>query len=252
MDRPIIVFDLETTAVELSTAKIVQLAAVKVSPTLEQLEEPKNILINPGVPIPAEATEIHGITDDMVKEQGTFSEYAKSIFDYFDGCDVAGFNSNKFDVPLLSEEFNRVNRGLDWPPHGIKMIDACHIYHKNEKRDLTAAYRFYCNKELDGAHDASKDIIASLEVLIAQIAKYDDLRELDVQGLHHYCGGDIRVDLAGTIVLNEQGVACYAIGKAKGKPVVQDPGFGNWMLKSDFTKNTKDILTKLLFTNKLF
>lgn len=244
MERKICFIDLETTGKEVTSARIVQIAAVKCSPDLTDREEVKNYLINPGIPIPPGATEIHGITDEMVKDAPPFVKIAIRLQNYLEGCDIGGFNSNRYDVPLLSEEFARV--GLSWPPEDTKLVDGYQIYATKERRDLTAALKFYCGREHTGAHDAEADILATVDVVAAQILKYEDLLSMSIPELDAFCGGNIRVDLAGTIVLNEQGVAVYNIGKAKGKAVTSDRGFGEWMLKGDFCGNTKAVVKKLL------
>lgn len=255
--KPIIIFDLETTGVDIANDRIVQIATIKIRPervrmdsteliVLNDREDLKSYLINPDIPIPASATETHGITDEMVNDKFKFPSYAKALFDYFKGCDIAGYNSNKFDVPLLSEEFARC--GITFPEAGTKLIDAYNIFAQKEKRDLTAALKFYCDKEMEGSHDAGNDVMATYEVLKAQLIHYQDIGEMDLTQLSDFCGGATRVDLAGTIVLNDKGVAIYNIGKDKGKTIWDNPGFARWMLKPEqsFTSNTKAELKAIL------
>lgn len=245
--KPIIFFDLETTGVEVETARIVQIACLKVNADLSPIEgeTPRMLYINPGIPIPAEATAVHGITDDLVKNAHPFGRYANAFIEYFKGCDLATFNGNRFDIPLMAEEFARLN--MEFPAAGTLMIDVWQIFANKEPRDLTGAVRFYLNSELTGAHSAVVDIMATLDVLVAQRAKYEDVGAMDTLALHQFCEGEHpRVDLAGKIVLID-GVACYGFGKDKGKPVKANPGFAYWMLKQSFPTNTKNILKKIVY-----
>lgn len=247
MNRPLVILDLETTGTDISSDRIVQIACLKVSPDFEQIGDIKNYLVNPGIPIPKGASDVHGITDEMVKDEPLFAHYAKGLYAYLLGCDIVGFNSNRFDVPLLAEEFLRIHPEVVFPSPDTLLFDAYSIFSQKEKRDLTAAYKFYCNKDLEGAHDAKNDILATFEVFKSQLDFYKDLKEMDLNQLHNFCGGDIRVDLAGTIVLNENGTAVYNIGKDKGKSVVKNPSFGQWMLKTpSFCSSTKEVLRKLI------
>jgi DNA polymerase-3 subunit epsilon len=245
--KPIVIFDLETTGVEVESSKIVELACLKVGHDLQPLADQtvKRILINPGIPIPAEATEVHKITDEMVHGAGMFAQYAKGVFDYFAGCDVAGFNSNRFDVPLLAEEFARV--GIYWPEPDTNFIDVYQIFAYKEPRDLSGAVKFYLNREHETAHSAEGDILATAAVLAAQIGKYPELAGMGAKQIHEFCQGENPwVDLAGKIVLKD-GVAVYGFGKDKGKCVKSNPGFATWMLKQSFPTNTKNVLKKLLY-----
>lgn len=245
--KPIVIFDLETTGTEVEASKIVELACLKVSHDLQPLADQtvKRILINPGIPIPPEAIEVHKITDDMVKDAGVFGRYAKAIYDYFAGCDVAGFNSNRFDVPLLAEEFARV--GINWPEPDTNFIDVYQIFAYKEPRDLSGAVKFYLNREHETAHSAEGDILATAAVLAAQIGRYPELAGMGAKEIHQFCQGEQQwVDLAGKIVLNKDGVAVYAFGKDKGKSVKGNPGFAQWMLKQSFPTNTKNVIRSIL------
>lgn len=244
--KDIVFFDLETTGTSTTADRICSIAAVKVNADLEIIGEIKDYLVNPGIPIPPAATEVHGITDEMVKDQPSFKQYSRGMQQFTSGCDLGGFNSNRFDVPMMSEEMARA--GIEWPEPETNFIDGYQIYATEEKRDLAAALLFYCGKILIDAHNAKADILATLDVYRAQKYKYEHLTPLSTQAVDMYYGGDVRIDLAGTIVLNDKGVAVYNIGKDKGKEVVANPGFAIWMLKDaqDFPGNTKAILRKLL------
>lgn len=244
MSTPICFLDFESTGTSVTKDKIVQIAIVKVSENLEIIDECKNYYINPEIPIPAEATAVHGITDEMVKEKPTFKAYAKGFYEYLEGCSIGGYNSNRFDIPLLSEEFARC--GIHWPLQQTNFVDAYTIAAEKEKRNLAWAYQFYCGMQIEDAHNAQADIMATLEVFKAQVKHYEDLSAMSIEQLNDFCGGKIRVDLAGTIVLNDDGIAVYNIGKDKGFSVKQHPGFAKWMLDKDFTTNTKNIIKKLL------
>lgn len=244
MDRDIVFFDLESTGTSVTNDRIVSIAAVKVSPDLVQIGDVKDYLVNPGIPIPKEATEVHGITDEMVKDKPSFREYAKGVYAFMSGCDIGGFNSNRFDVPMLSEEFARL--GIEWPVEGANFPDAMQIYHTEEKRDLKSAFLFYCDKILIDAHNAKADILATVQIYRAQKVRYEPIREMDTYQVDQHYGGNVRVDFAGTIILNDKGVAVYNIGKDKGKSVVENPGFSSWMLKQDsFPTQTKNIIRSL-------
>ncbi len=245
--QPIIFFDIESTGVSTTKDRIVQLSVIKVDSTTYDIipGTKKNILINPTISIPKEATEIHGITDEMVKDKPTFKAYSASMITYFSDCVLAGYNIKRFDTLILSEEFNRC--GISWPPADTKQIDVFRIFAINEKRDLAAAVKFYTGKTLEGAHDAENDNLATLEVFKGQMVMYGNMT---IDELDEYCCEGVRtLDLAGKIGINEQGDAYYTFGKSAGKLVKDDPGFGQWMLKSDFPNETKQVLIKLL-TNK--
>ncbi len=245
LKNPIVFFDLETTGINIVKDRIVEISLLKVYPNGK--EEIKSRRINPEQPIPAEATAIHGITDDDVKDCPTFKQIAKSLADLLEGCDIAGFNSSRFDVPLLAEEFLRA--GIDFDMRKRKFVDVQIIFHKKEQRSLEAAYKFYCNKELENAHSAEADTKATYEVLKAQLDRYPDLAN-DISTLsQEYSSFNNNVDLAGRMVYDEKGVEVFNFGKHKGKSVTEvlrnEPSYYSWIMDGDFPLNTKQILTKI-------
>jgi DNA polymerase-3 subunit epsilon len=244
LKRPLVVFDLETTGMSVNTDRIVEFSYIKVMP--DGAENIKTLRFNPGIPIPHEVSLIHGIYDEDVKDAPLFKQKAKELAEEFKGCDFAGFNSNKFDFPLLVEEFLRA--GVEFDVENRKFVDAQRIFHMMEQRTLTAAYKFYCNKELVNAHSAEADTIATLEVLKAQIERYENL-ENDVDFLHNFTKQDKNVDLAGRMVYNNDGVPVFNFGKHKGKPVQEvfktDFGYYDWMMNGDFAEDTKRRLTQI-------
>ncbi|HBF95268.1 MAG: 3'-5' exonuclease [Bacteroidales bacterium] len=245
LKNPLVFFDLETTGINITKDRIVEISLLKVHPNGK--EEIKSRLINPEMPIPAQSTAIHGITDDDVKDSPTFKQVAKSLADMLEGCDLAGFNSSRFDVPMLSEEFLRA--GVDFDMSKRKFVDVQIIFHKKEQRTLEAAYKFYCDKELQNAHSAEADTIATYEVLKSQLDRYPDL-ENDVAFLSkEYSSFNNNVDFAGRIIFDDKGVEVFNFGKHKGKPVVQvlrnEPSYYSWMMDGDFPLNTKQVLTKI-------
>jgi DNA polymerase III subunit epsilon len=245
LKNPLVFFDLETTGTSVVHDRIVEISFLKVFPNGK--EEVKTRRINPEMPIPAEATAIHHITDDDVKDCPTFKKIAKSLADQIEGCDLAGFNSSRFDIPLLAEEFLRANVDIDFSRR--KFIDVQIIFHKKEERTLKAAYKFYCDKSLEDAHSAEADTKATYEVLKAQLDKYEDL-ENDIEKLaSEYSFFNNNVDLAGRIILDDKGVEVFNFGKHKGKAVREvlknEPSFYAWMMDADFALNTKQVLTKI-------
>ena len=242
LKNPLIFFDLETTGIDVVNDRIVELSYLKVFP--DGKEESKTWLINPGKLIPPEVTLIHGITDADVKDAPTFNEIAQTLANEFEGCDFAGFNSNKFDIPLLAEEFLRTN--VDFDMKKRKFVDVMVIFMKMEQRNLGAAYRFYCNKELTNAHSAEADTRATYEILQSQIDRYGDL-ENDVDYLSEFSAHTRNVDYMGRIVYNDQDVECINFGKYKGIPVeevlAKDPGYYSWIMNADFPLYTKKVLT---------
>ena len=246
LKRPLIFFDLETTGTNVTRDRIVELSYIKIYP--DGREEKKSRRINPEMPIPPASTAVHHITDDDVKDEPSFKQIAKSLHALFEGCDIAGYNSNKFDVPLLMEEFGRC--GINFDVAGRHFIDVQNIFHKMEQRTLVAAYRFYCGKELEGAHSALADTEATYEVLKEQIQKYAEL-ENDVEALAKFSASGRNMDLAGRIVLDDNDQPVFNFGKHKGrlvKDVLQkEPSFYEWMMQGDFPKNTKDVLCQLRY-----
>ena len=253
LKNPLIFFDLETTGTNVVSDRIVEISMIKVNPNGS--EEQKTYRINPEMPIPKEASAVHGIYDDDVKDKPTFKQLAKQIANFFEGCDVAGYNSNRFDVPLLAEEFLRAE--VDFDMKNRKFIDVQTIFHKMEQRTLVAAYKFYCNKDLTDAHSASADTMATYEVLKAQLDKYEKL-ENDVEFLNKFSAQNKNVDFAGRIIYNDKGEEVFNFGKYKGQKVEdifeKDKGYYSWILNSDFPLYTKKVLTniKLRSLNKLF
>lgn len=207
--------------------------------------------INPGIHIPEQSTAVHHITDEDVKDAPTFKMVAKELARVFEGCDVAGFNSNRFDVPLLEQEFLTAEVDFDFSKR--KFVDVQTIFHKMEQRNLSAAYKFYCGKTLDDAHSADADTKATYEVLKAQLDRYPELQN-DVEYLSKFSSQNNNVDLAGRMIYNEQGVAVFNFGKYKGQPVVEvlkrDSGYYGWMLQGDFPLNTKKVLTRIKLSIK--
>ncbi len=244
MKRPLVFFDLETTGINITNDRIVELSYIKVMPDGSEIR--KTVRVNPGMHIPESATAIHHITDDDVKDKPLFKQVAKQLANDFEGCDFAGFNSNRFDIPLLVEEFLRA--GVNFDISKRKFIDIQTIFHKMEQRTLTAAYKFYCNKDLDNAHSANADTEATYEVLQAQLDRYPSL-ENDVDFLAKYSAQNRNVDLAGRIILNDNNVEVFNFGKYKGQPVVdvlkKDCGYFGWIMQGDFPQNTKNVLTNI-------
>lgn len=245
LKNPIVFFDLETTGISITHDRIVEISFVKVYPNGK--EDVKSRRINPGMPIPPQATAIHGITDEDVKDCPTFKQVARSLADQLEGCDLAGFNSSRFDVPMLAEEFLRA--GVDFDMSKRKFVDVQIIFHRKEQRTLEAAYAFYCNKQLENAHSAEADAIATYEVLKSQLERYPDLTN-DIEALSkEYSSFNNNLDFAGRIILDEKGVEVFNFGKHKGKPVLEvlknEPGYYNWMMDGDFPLNTKQVLTKI-------
>ena len=246
--NPIIFFDLETTGLDVSTDRIVELCYIKVEPNGN--EETCSMRINPERHIPEESSNIHGITDEDVKDCPTVKQVAAKLWHTFEGCDLAGFNSNKFDIPMIVEEFMRA--GIDIDLSKRKFIDVQNIYHKMERRNLVAAYKFYCGKDLTDAHSAIADTKATYEVLQAQLDKYPDELQNDIQFLSDFSRMGNNIDFAGRFVYAEDGVTeMVNFGKYKGKTVkevlAKDPSYYSWMMRGDFTMNTKQVLTKLKF-----
>jgi len=253
LTKPICFFDLETTGINISKDRIVEIAILKVYPNGD--EERKTWKVNPEIPIPKEVIEIHGITDAMVADAPTFKDIAKEIYNLIKDSDLGGFNSNRFDIPLLAEEMLRAD--VDFDMKNRKAIDVQTIFHKMEQRTLMAAYKFYCDKNLEDAHSAGADTDATYEVLKAQISKYEAL-ENDMNFLAEFSSRKKVADLAGFISYNKKGEECFSFGKHKGKVVTEvlesEPGYFGWLLNADFPRYTKKVLTTIKlrnFNNKL-
>ena len=241
---PVVFFDLETTGTDINKDRIVEICYLKVWPNGN--EDAHTMRINPGMHIPEESSKVHGIYDDDVKDCPTFKEVAKNIAKDFEGADIAGFNSNRFDVPLLAEEFLRADVDIDLARH--RFIDVQVIFHKKEQRTLSAAYKFYCGKNLEDAHTALADTRATYEVLKAQLDKYPDLQN-DMKFLSDYSSFNKNVDFAGRMVYDDNGAEVFNFGKYRGQLVkdvlAKDPGYYSWILNSEFTLNTKAALTRI-------
>jgi DNA polymerase-3 subunit epsilon len=239
--RPIVFFDLETTGTDFVQDRVVQIAVLKLFTDLT--EEVRTRLVNPGVSIPKGASEIHGIYDDDVKDKPRFAEIAKSLSEFFEDCDLAGYNSNNFDIPFLVEEFARC--GIEFPSSEAKLIDVCTIFKKKEERTLSAAMKFYCDKSHDDAHDAEADVRATLDVFKAQLARYKDIGATAAE-LHDFCSRGEIVDYARKLAKNEEGEIVFNFGKNKGKAVRKDLDYARWMLESDFPEGTKNVLRRIV------
>lgn len=244
LTRPICFFDLETTGVNVSKDKIVEISILKVFPNGNK--ESKTWLVNPGIPIPPQTTAVHGITDEKVANEPSFKQLSKSIYELIKGSDLAGFNSDRFDIPLLAEEMLRAEIDVDFKK--FLTVDVQTIFHKMEKRNLSAAYKFYCGKELENAHSAEADTTATYEVLKAQIEKYDDL-ENDITSLSAFSTRRKSLDFAGFILVDDDGDPSFSFGKHKGRKVNeildQEPGYFSWLLNADFPLYTKKVLTAI-------
>ncbi len=245
LDKPIVFFDLETTGTNTVQDRIVEISYLKVWPNGN--EDMHTRRVNPERHIPEEATSVHHITDDDVRDCPTFKEIAKEIARDFEGCDIAGFNSNRFDVPLLAEEFLRAGVDIDLSRH--RFIDVQVIFHKMEQRTLSAAYKFYCGKQLTDAHSADGDTRATYEVLMAQLDRYPDELKNDMTWLSEFSSFSKNVDFAGRIIRNDKGQDVFNFGKYKDMPVAEvfrrDPGYYSWILQGDFPLNTKQVLTRI-------
>ena len=241
LTRPLIFFDLETTGTDFVSDRIVQISVLKLFP--DKSEEIRTRMVNPGRPIPKAATDVHGISDEDVKDQPKFREIAKGLFQFISDCDIAGYNSNNFDIPFLVEEFARC--GIEFPEEGIKLIDICTIFKRKEERTLTAAYKFYCDKTLDNAHDAEADVRATLEVFRGQLERYADLSSATLEELHKFCNREGLVDYARKLTKNEAEETVFNFGKHKGEPVLSQPDYVQWMIEGDFPEGTKMILRKI-------
>lgn len=244
LKRPIIVFDIESTGLSIAEDRIVEISVIKVHP--DGSREHKTRRINPEIPISEESRQIHGISNEDVKDCPTFKQIAKSLAEWMSGCDIAGFNSLKFDIPMLAEEFLRA--GVEFNFRDSLMVDVQNIFHKMEPRTLVAAYRFYCNKELDKAHSAEGDTLATLEVLEAQVQKYSDLQN-DVEFLASFSERGNIVDFAGRIARNSADEPIFNFGKHKGKRVIdvfkREPSYYDWMMKGEFTRDTKQVIADI-------
>jgi len=249
LDRPLAVFDLETTGVDTERDRVVQIAIIRVEP--DGSRTTFETLVNPEVPIPPEATRVHGIKDSDVRDKPTFSQIRREVEDILEGADLAGFNSVSFDQPLLHAELKRAGSEIDF--RGIRHLDAMRIFHRMERRDLTAAYRFYCDSDLTDAHSALADAQATLEILDAQVARYEDVPD-EPDALHKFCNPNEGkyVDRSRKFVWTDKGQAAFTFGKLKGQTLEEvcsrgdSRGYAEWMLKKDFSEEVKGILRDAL------
>lgn len=243
LKKPLAFIDLETTGINLGSDRIVEIAIVKI--LTDGTKSVKRKLINPEIPIPKASSDVHGITDEMVKDAPFFRQVAHELKQMLDGCDLAGYNSNRFDIPLLMEEFFRAQ--VDFDMKNRKLLDVQNIFHKMEPRTLSAAYKFYCSKTLEGAHSAEVDATATWEILEAQVQRYPDLGQ-SVESILKVLGEDQVVDFARRFVM-ENGTEVFNFGKYKGRPVADvlksEPQYYDWMMKGDFPQHTKQKLTEI-------
>lgn len=249
LKRPIIFFDLETTGVDIINDRIVEISMVKIGIDGEKIVKTRRI--NPEMHIPEAATAVHGITDDDVKEEPTFKQIAKSLAAFIEGCDFGGFNSNRFDLPMLVEEFMRAEVDVNF--ENRKFVDVQTIFHRKEQRTLVAAYKFYCDKDLENAHSAEADTMATYEVLESQIERYGDIGST-VEELAEFSSNGPLVDFAGRLSLNDKGEAIFTFGKYKGRTVVEvfakDPSYYSWIINGDFSRYTKKKITEIRLSMK--
>jgi DNA polymerase III subunit epsilon len=244
LTRPIAFIDLETTGVSLSTDRIVEIAVIKLLP--DGSRQVKRKLLNPQMPIPKVTSDIHGITDEMVKDAPTFKQAANEIKVFIEGCDLGGYNSNRFDIPILMEEFLRV--GIDLDLSKRKMVDVQHIFYTMEPRTLTAAYKFFCEKELVDAHSAEADVSATIDVFLAQLKKYENLGNT-IESVLGAIGEEKIVDYARRFSFDDKGTEIFNFGKYKGRSVAEvlkaEPQYYDWMMRGDFPLHTKQKLTEI-------
>lgn len=250
LERPIVFFDLETTGIDVAKDRIVEICLIKVFPNGN--EESKVMRINPTIHIPEEASKVHGIYDADVAESPTFAEVGADIWAFIEGCDLGGFNSNHFDIPMLAEEFLRA--GIKANLQACRSVDVQNIFRKMERRTLSAAYRFYCDKDLENAHSALADTRATYEVLCAQLDRYPDALQNDICFLSDYSRMNQNIDYAGRIIMGSDGVETFNFGKYKGQHVMdvlrRDQGYFSWIMQGDFALNTKQVLTEIALRSK--
>jgi DNA polymerase-3 subunit epsilon len=245
LTNPLVFLDLETTGVNLSSDRIVEIAMIRIQP--DGTRQVKRKLINPEMPIPQASSDVHGITDEMVKDAPTFKQAGNEIKQFLENCDLGGYNSNRFDIPLLMEEFLRT--GLDVNLSERKMVDVQHIFYSMEPRTLSAAYKFYCNQELLNAHSAEADIKATVDVLMAQLERYPKLGNT-VESILSVIGEDRVIDYARRFVYDDKGIEVFNFGKYKGQAICEvlkrEPHYYDWMMRGDFPLHTKQKLTELM------
>jgi DNA polymerase-3 subunit epsilon len=244
LSRPLVFFDLETTGINIAKDRIVEISLLKVYPNGNKEMITKRV--NPQIPIPLEASKVHGIYNEDVENEPTFAELAGEIYEFIKDCDLAGYNSNNFDIPLLAEEFLRAGVEADFST--IKKIDVQVLFHKKEPRNLAAAYKFYCDKDLENAHSAQADVTATYEILNKQVEIYEDIQP-EVDFLEKYTMHKKKADLSGRLIFNSKGEIVFNFGKHKGKPVAEvlrkEPSYYAWMMQGDFPQYTKKVLQKI-------
>ena len=249
LKRPIVFFDLETTGVDTARDRIVEISMIKVMPDGERIVKTRRI--NPEMHIPEEATAVHGITDDDVRDCPRFAQVAKSLAQFLEGCDFGGFNSNRFDLPVLVEEFMRA--GVDVNFKRLRFVDVQNIFHKMEQRTLVAAYKIYCDKDLTDAHSAEADTMATYEVLKAQLDRYPELQN-DIDALADFSSRGETADYAGRIGYDDKGVEVFTFGKYRGRSVErvfeEDPSYYTWIMNGDFPLYTKKVITEIRLRKK--
>lgn len=245
LSRPLALIDLETTGINVASDRIIEISILKVNP--DGTREQKSWRVNPTIPIEPYATQVHGITNADVADCPTFRDLAKELHAYINGCDLGGYNSNKFDIPMLAEEFLRAE--IEFDASNRHLVDIQNIFHRMEQRTLAAAYKFYCGKEMDNAHNAAYDIMVTYEVLEAQLERYENELQADVPFLSEFSTRARTVDLAGRVIYNEKGVEVFGFGKHNGKSVEEifrkEPSYYNWMMEGDFPLYTKKAITKI-------
>lgn len=242
LNRPLVFFDIESTGLNVAKDRIIDISLVTIHPNNKKVV--KTFRCNPGIPIPQEATDVHGISNEDVKDSPPFYKIANELLTLIKDCDLAGYNIHNFDTPMLVEEFLRA--GFDFPPPDTKFIDVGVIFKKKEERTLSAAYKFYCNKTLDDAHQAEADTLATHEVLEAQLERYDDLAD-DIDSLTAYSTYNEKpiIDYARRLTYDENDNIVFAFGKHKGKKVTENRDYARWMMQQDFTRDTKNKLTRI-------
>jgi len=244
--KPIIFFDVETTGLDIAKDRIVSIATIKIS--LDGSAEEKQILINPTIPISEEASAVHGITDDMVKDAPTFRQVSKSLFSYFEGCDLAGYNSDYYDLPLLMKEFNRCS--IEFPTWEVNLVDVLKFEKTLNSNKLEEVYKRYTGKTLENAHDSLSDVKATFEVLMCQLEKYNK-KDFSPSDIDIFCQGERkRFDLSGKLYINSKDEVCWAIGKYSNCPIDKDLSYLNWVLQSDFPEETKNKIRSLTGKSK--
>jgi DNA polymerase-3 subunit epsilon len=241
LDKPIVFFDIESTGLDIGKDRVISVGTTKLMPDGTRIS--KSILLNPMIPISPEATAIHGYTNDMLIDKPKFQQIAKALHEFMKDCYIAGYNSNFFDIPMLQEEFLRCD--IDFPSYDQVSIDACSIFKHFEKRDLTSAMKFYCNKEMENAHDAQADVNATVDVFLAQLEKYDELKGKSIEEVAKIGKNENAVDWQGRIVKDADGDYVWNFGKPRGKKIKNEIGFGDWVLTNDFPETFKALVKKI-------